>query len=304
MRVGPLRRPAFARLWLSGLVSEIGDWLLLVALPVYVLQLTGSALVTSTVLFVVRRLGGGGAEVGLLRGVQAVGGIAGGLAVGWLAARLPPRLLVGAGLLGYAVVDAAIWNAPALTTALPLYLVLFAVVGLPIVATSSGLIAVVLGSTPDRFRGRVVSTHAGVFGILQAVGMLLAGLLAEPVGLLPLLNAQAAVAGVAGLVAVRMSAPPDERPVAPDHPPEDDARPVRPAVVGDQRVVPLQPPAAVDRPDRALDDEVVRAAREPADHEVPGPHPPGPPDQDCVPRPEGRHHRRADHEDPLPRPAG
>jgi MFS family permease len=44
-----LREPAFARLWGAGLSSEIGQWMLLLALPLYVLTMTGSALVTSTV---------------------------------------------------------------------------------------------------------------------------------------------------------------------------------------------------------------------------------------------------------------
>ena len=39
--------PAFRRLWGAGLISDTGDWLLFIALPLVVFQLTGSALGTS-----------------------------------------------------------------------------------------------------------------------------------------------------------------------------------------------------------------------------------------------------------------
>ena len=47
--VGVLRRPGVARLGAAGLLSEVGDWMLFIALPLFVLQLSGSALVTATV---------------------------------------------------------------------------------------------------------------------------------------------------------------------------------------------------------------------------------------------------------------
>lgn len=43
----PLSQPAFRSLWLAGLVSDGGDWLLFIALPIVVYRITGSALGTS-----------------------------------------------------------------------------------------------------------------------------------------------------------------------------------------------------------------------------------------------------------------
>lgn len=43
----PLSQPAFRSLWLAGLVSDAGDWLLFIALPIVVYRITGSALGTS-----------------------------------------------------------------------------------------------------------------------------------------------------------------------------------------------------------------------------------------------------------------
>src|SRR5207244_13410260 len=45
-----LRQRNFGYIWVGGLVSLVGDWMLLTALPVYVYQLTGSTLATGAML--------------------------------------------------------------------------------------------------------------------------------------------------------------------------------------------------------------------------------------------------------------
>ena len=45
--IGVLRQRNFTLLWIGGFVSMLGDWMLYTALPIYVYQLTGSALATS-----------------------------------------------------------------------------------------------------------------------------------------------------------------------------------------------------------------------------------------------------------------
>ncbi len=44
---GLLRQPSFARLWTAGLISQLGDWLLLLSLPLYVYERTGSPMGSS-----------------------------------------------------------------------------------------------------------------------------------------------------------------------------------------------------------------------------------------------------------------
>ena len=113
---------------------------------------------------------------------------------------------------------------------------------MPIAAAQAGLTTVLLGSTPDEFRGRVMSTLVVASASAQAVGTLLAGVLVGVVGLLPLLQAHAGLGLAAGLVALATLGAAD-RPVSDQDLGQHDPRPVHAAVVGDERVVALQPPA-------------------------------------------------------------
>jgi hypothetical protein len=89
---------------------------------------------------------------------------------------------------------------------------------------------VLLGGTPDEFRGRVMSTLVVADASAQAAGTLLAGALVGVVGLLPLLEAHAGLGLAAGVVALATLRPAD-RPVPEQHLGEHDPRPERAAVV-------------------------------------------------------------------------
>jgi MFS family permease len=189
--------------WVDGLRVTLGDRALRWGLVVNGLAAVAQGIFTVLfVLFVTRVLGGDGTDVGLLRGVQAIGGLLGGLAVVGLARRLEPGRLLGISLLVFAAVALAIWNSPALTTGEWLYVGLFVAAGIPGVGFLSGLTALVQEHTDDAYLGRVFATYYGSFNGLMALGMLLAGLLGDTVGVVPVLNGQAGLYLLAGLVAV------------------------------------------------------------------------------------------------------
>jgi MFS family permease len=200
---GPATAAGLLREWRDGLAVTLRSRRLRWGLLVSALAAVAQGLFTVLfVLFVTRILRGDGADVGLLRGVQAIGGIAGGLLVVGLSSRLAPGRLVGASLLVFGGVSLAMWNGPQLTTATPLYVGLFVAAGVPAVAMLTGLTALVQTETPDAYLGRVFATYFGTYNGLQALGMLLAGLLGDALGVVAVLNGQAGLYLFAGAVAL------------------------------------------------------------------------------------------------------
>jgi MFS family permease len=143
------------------------------------------------ILFVLRSLHAGDAVVGLLRGLQAIGGVLGGVVVAVWAGRIGPRLLAVGGLATFGLISLVAWNSPDVTQATWWYASLFIAVGIPATALSTGLITGTQDASPPHMRGRVL----GLIGVAEALGqgggILAAGLLAGSVSLTALLNGQA-----------------------------------------------------------------------------------------------------------------
>ena len=154
------------------------------------------------VVFVVRILGANDTEVGLLRGVQAIGGILGGLVVGLLIRRLSTRTLIGWGFLVFGAIALVTWNFAPMSTVVVVYVALFAAMGIPAIATTAGTITLVQGITPPGSIGRVVAAMSTLGLAAQGVGLVMAGILTDRVGVMPILDAQAALYLACGVLAL------------------------------------------------------------------------------------------------------
>lgn len=164
-------------------------------------QIAQGIFVVLFILFVAQRLHGGPSDIGLLRGVQAVGAIAGGVILAMIARRYSPGALTAWAAIAFGAVELVVWNAPLLSTNIALYVLLFIVVGAPGIVLYTGLISALQTDTDDTNRGRVFGAFGLTGNLGQAVGMLAAGLLAAPLGLLSILNTQAVLYLAAGGIA-------------------------------------------------------------------------------------------------------
>lgn len=160
------------------------------------------------VLFVLRSLRAGDQIVGLLRGVQAIGGVLGGLVIGTWAKHLRARTYTVWGLTTFGLVSLLAWNSPSMTTETWWYVALFIAAGIPATALATGLITGTQEASPPRLRGRVLSLIQVAEALGQGTGILTAGLLSSMVSLTFLLNAQAGCYLACAIVAITSFARP------------------------------------------------------------------------------------------------
>src|SRR6478609_3698148 len=156
--------------------------------------------------YVTQNLGAGDTGAGIIRGVQAIGGVLGGLVAGLLARRLGPRSMIGGGYIVFGLLSLLTWNLAPFTTALWVYCGLFIAMGLPGVTTATGEITLVQTEVPARALGRVIAAMTTLDGAAQAVGLLLGGLLAASGDIVRILDVQASLyllCGIIGIVALR-----------------------------------------------------------------------------------------------------
>jgi MFS family permease len=205
-RQAPGEQARAGREWVEGLAVVGRSPVLRRTMVVVALAaLAQGAFVVLFVLFVVRDLGASEADVGVLRGVQAVGSIAAGLLLAPLVRRIDPGRLLAISLGVIGVLSLITWNAPRLTTTFGAYVALFVVVGAPALTTMTGLMTVVQTHAAPEVRGRVMSTLFAVLGGVQAGGMLLAGLVGTGAGLTAALEVQGGLYLVAAAVAAGLA---------------------------------------------------------------------------------------------------
>jgi MFS family permease len=158
--------------------------------------------------FVRSVLHGSGDAYGLVTSAQAVGGIAGGLVAAALGDRLDPATALGAGALAFGALDLVLFLYPLAFAPVWPAAVLIAAAGLPGALVFAGAMTLLQRHTGDGLRGRVFGALGVVEGVAVVAGTLAAGLLAETLGIVPVLAAQGAgyvVAGAAVLALLRDS---------------------------------------------------------------------------------------------------
>jgi MFS family permease len=188
----------------GGLLSAVRDRGVRAGLFVtFIGQIAQGIFIVLFVLFVAQRLHGGAGEIGLTRGVQAIGALAAGLVLSSLSRNCSPAKLTASAAICFGVIDLVVWNFPQVSTAPAIYVALFVIIGIPGVVIDTGIVSALQVAGAERRRGRIFGALGLTGNAGQVIGILAAGLLTPALGLMTMLNTQASLYLAAGLVAAR-----------------------------------------------------------------------------------------------------
>jgi len=168
--------------------------------------------------FVYRILHGGAPQIGQLMSAQAVGGLLGGVLVGWLGKRIISRWAIGLFAVAFGLTDLAIFNSPTFFPFFWLTVGLFVTAGLVGIGPSTGAQSLLQAKSPDAYRGRIFGALGMTTGLCFLIGTVAAAFLTDRLGVVTVLNIQTAGYVFGGLLIIVLLPREKESPLPPKEP--------------------------------------------------------------------------------------
>lgn len=197
------------RLSAERLLAELGDGLKLIwheksvraLFIINILPAIGeSVMYVLFIPFVTEILQGGSLHVGGLLSAQAVGGIIGGVIISWVATHMKMHRLLGLSALIFGFVDLALFNYSTFFTGIALAYGLLILAGPLAVGIGAGYNTLLQIGVSDGYRGRVFGTFSLITSLFTLVGIPLAGIAGDTIGIVPVINIQAYVYILTGII--------------------------------------------------------------------------------------------------------
>lgn len=199
----PVSLTAVWQEWLSGLQLVRHESLIAKLFAIGAITAVGEGIISVLfVPFVTDILHGEALELGWLMSAQAIGGLLGGMVVARLGTRSEPRRILGPCAILFGLVDLAIFNYPAFFPGFTIALILFVIVGLPGAGFSASFSTLLQSNVADRYRGRIFGALNTTAALLMLVGMGIASIAGDRVGIVPVINIQGYGFVAAGILAL------------------------------------------------------------------------------------------------------
>jgi len=191
--------------WRDGFRTTVSNRVVRTLVIMLLITSTGEGIMGTLFAPYVRHvLHGSGQVYGVITGVQAIGGLVGGVLVATMADQWSPVTMVWLGSILFGLVDLAIFLYPVLWVNPWPAAAGMILVGLPGAVVVAGTMTLFQRNTTDAHRGRVFSLITLAEAVSVVVGSTLAGFLGGPSGIMPILALQGAGYVVAGLLALSL----------------------------------------------------------------------------------------------------